>query len=197
MKRLAFLAVIALAVAISLPTAAAPAPKSNWTALNAALAPVNVALRDHLIAFGLATSTAATHAQALFAAPLFDFPGQRELMASFDQDLDDIRSSMASVKADAKDGIAVLDSFAPERCSAHFVAVEYTMFAAWLEVMTALQANEPALAYGTAVWLSGVGRDLAPLPAGGPIDLEWNRVQCAGAEPSPSPKLSAGPEASR
>ena len=56
LRRLAFLAAVALALFAALPTAAAPA--SRWTDLNKALAPVNVALNEDVMSLNGAIADA-------------------------------------------------------------------------------------------------------------------------------------------
>ncbi len=193
MRRLAALAVIVAAAAFQFSSVSA-APASHWTDLNAALAPVNVALATDAQAFGAALAQAGADAQELFGTSLFDFSGQRDLMVAFGHDLDAVQAGMEAVQKDAKKGIAVLDSFAPEACSAHFTGTEYTMFLSWSLSMSDLAANQRPVAFGTALFLGGFnGTDLTRLPAGGVVDLEWNRVTCAGhvARPTAAPSAAA------
>lgn len=170
---------------------------SNWTALNAALAPVNVQLADDVQALNLAVADAGAATQSVFFTSVFNADAMDESIGALRTAMGRIAKYEKAVKADALAGIDVLDSFAIEDCSAHFWALSYTMFSSWAETITELQAREPTAAAGAAFWLGGFsGVDGTRLPAGGPIDAEWSRTKCAGARPSPGPSVAPSPSGS-
>lgn len=206
MKRFAFLAVLAIAT-LGMTSSGIAATKSNWRALNDDLAPVNVKLAEDVqaLSLNLANLRVALDKVAQDAASL-SYVSPFESGGAYDEAASEVAADVAEVRKlqdavqelvkavsdDAVKGIKVLDSYAPEKCSAHFVALEYTMFMAWSETVSALRAGEPTNAAGTAFWLGGFsGVDGTRLPEGGPIDAEWSRTKCQGASPSPGPSTAA------
>ncbi len=185
MRRLAFLGALALATIAAMPTVAAPA--SRWTALNTALAPVNVALATDVAALNLALANAGDAQQNIYSVSAFDLPDLQKYAAQVLKNAEKVQLTMAAVQKDAQQGIRVLDAFAPEQCSVHFTGMEYTLFAAWDDTIASLESKQAPASAGTGFWLGGFSTvDGTRLPAGGPIDLVWDRVTCQGATPRPT-----------
>lgn len=191
--------VIAVAVLILVILAGnqAAASTSRWSDLNTALTPVNVALQADVATFNQAHGAVTLDVQLLFQTSPFDFDAAAKAAAQLAKDEVALKAANKLIHDTAAQGIRVLDSFPPEQCSAHFTGMEYVYFAAWEDAaVTWLDPSD--LSVDAAIWIGGLStHDLSPLVGGGPIDLEWNRVHCAGKQPAPRTSPSPSPFATQ
>lgn len=194
MKRLLFLAPLALAVVAMGPTSAATT-HSNWTALNKDLAPVNVKMATDIELFGKDLAAAGKSQQGVFFMSPLQITALKKTIDELKAAENKLAADIRAISADALAGMKVLDGYTVEQCFAHFYAYEFTMFATWYDAMAALNNGVPPESANAGIYLGGFSTvDLSRLPAGGPVDLQWNHVKCQGATPSaapPSPSPSA------
>lgn len=167
MNRLARV-LVSVAVAALLAAPSLAAKKSQWQALNEALAPINVELQGAIAEADPSLTKVTEAVGAILGGAPIDFAAMKQGSADLESAIKDARAVLVRIKDNAKAAIAVLDDFGTEPCYRHFWAVSYTGYAAlWDFADLALNSESIGGAFSTGLYAFG------PM-----AEDEWAAVDC-------------------